>query len=121
MVSSPFPSFFLTIAYIFLVEYGIPKYMENRKPYELRKFMIIYNFSMVALSGYVFLEVCILSVLSLLRFYLYLFEFVAINSAGRSYRRLLYCILFLYCICIDCIVIILYFFTFVIHCIYIPI
>ena len=61
MVGSPFPGFFLTVAYIFLVEYALPKYMENREPYELRKVMMVYNFAMVALSGYVFFEVSVFS------------------------------------------------------------
>ena len=57
MMESPWPSLILTIAYIVLVEYALPKYMEHREAYSLRKTMIVYNFAMVALSGYIFFEV----------------------------------------------------------------
>ena len=57
MMDTPWPSLALTIAYIVLVEWALPKYMENREAYSLRRAMIVYNFAMVALSGYIFFEV----------------------------------------------------------------
>ena len=56
-MDTPWPSFILTVLYIYFVKYGGPQYMENRKPYELRSILLVYNFSMVALSAYCFFEV----------------------------------------------------------------
>jgi len=56
MMDSPVPSFMITGAYFLAVEWGLPKFMQNRKPYEMREFMMVYNFAMVLLSGYTFLE-----------------------------------------------------------------
>ncbi len=57
MMSSPVPSIILTVLYVYVVKYAGPKFMENRKPYDLRGILLWYNFAMVALSGYIFLEV----------------------------------------------------------------
>jgi antibiotic biosynthesis monooxygenase (ABM) superfamily enzyme len=56
-MSSFWPSAVICLAYVYLVVWGLPKYMENRKPMQLREIMLVYNFSMVILSGYTFLEV----------------------------------------------------------------
>lgn len=56
MMDSPWPGLFICLFYVWLVQYGLPKFMENRQPYELRNFMLFYNFAMVALSGYIFME-----------------------------------------------------------------
>lgn len=56
LMDSPLPTLILTIGYAVLVEYVLPKYMEHRKPFCLRRFMLAYNFAMVALSGYIFME-----------------------------------------------------------------
>ena len=61
MMSSITPGIIVTILYVIAVEWAIPKYMENRKPYEMRTFMLVYNFAMVLLSGYTFLEVILLA------------------------------------------------------------
>ena len=57
LMDTPWPSFILTVLYIYFVKYGGPQYMENRKPYDLRSVLLVYNFSMVALSAYCFCEV----------------------------------------------------------------
>ncbi len=46
----------LTILYLLFVWLG-PKYMRNRPAYNLQAIMIIYNFGLVALSIYMFVEV----------------------------------------------------------------
>jgi len=56
MMSSIWPSFILTVAYFFIVKYAGPKFMENRKPYEIKEIMLAYNFGMVILSGYIMYE-----------------------------------------------------------------
>ena len=58
-LSSPVPSIIICIAYVILVKWILPKYMENRKAYELRTIMMYYNFAMVILSGYICLEVSV--------------------------------------------------------------
>lgn len=57
MMSSPWPSLLLTAFYIYFVKYGGPQFMEKRKPFELRNVLFCYNFAMVILSGYTFIEV----------------------------------------------------------------
>jgi elongation of very long chain fatty acids protein 7 len=46
------------VVYVWLVVSALPKLMEDRKPFEIRNLMIVYNFGMVLLSGYIFMEVC---------------------------------------------------------------
>ena len=57
MMSSPIPSLIICILYVYIVEIGLPRFMEKRKPLEFRNLMVAYNFAMVALSGYIFVEV----------------------------------------------------------------
>ena len=57
MMSSFWPSAVICIAYVYLVVWGLPKFMENRKPMQLREVMLVYNFFMVILSGYTCMEV----------------------------------------------------------------
>nr|AKE92956.1 elongation of very long-chain fatty acids protein [Sepia officinalis] len=61
--NNPLKVWCLTASYILFVIYG-PKYMQNRKAYDLRIFMIVYNLAMVVLSLYMFIEI-ILSTQSL--------------------------------------------------------
>lgn len=58
MMSTPWPSLVICVFYVYLVQVLLPRFMENRKPFELRTLMVIYNFAMVVLSGYIFVEVC---------------------------------------------------------------
>ncbi|XP_071138920.1 very long chain fatty acid elongase 5-like isoform X2 [Mytilus edulis] len=46
----------IVLAYYFIVWQG-PKFMKNRKPYELQTFMIIYNWFLVILSAYMTFEI----------------------------------------------------------------
>lgn len=56
-MASPFPQTIIIAAYIYFVTNLGPKLMENRKPFELRQLMVIYNFGVVALSVYLTYEV----------------------------------------------------------------
>ena len=55
-MSSPWPTLTLTALYL-LICYTGPKLMENRKPWDLKAFIVIYNFCLVLLSAYMFIEV----------------------------------------------------------------
>nr|WRW12622.1 elongation of very long chain fatty acids protein 1/7 [Namalycastis rhodochorde] len=56
LMSSPWPSFILCFLYILLVTKIGPSFMENRKPFQIRNLMVIYNFAMVLFSGYICYE-----------------------------------------------------------------
>ena len=43
--------------YVFLVEVAGPIFMANRKPFDIRQFLIAYNAVQVALSTYIFVGV----------------------------------------------------------------
>ncbi|XP_012939687.1 elongation of very long chain fatty acids protein 7-like [Aplysia californica] len=55
LMSSPMPSFIICMAYFIFVLMS-PTFMKNRKPVKMKPVLIFYNFSMVALSGYMFYE-----------------------------------------------------------------
>lgn len=55
--SSPWPLFAILAFYLFFCLYAGPKYMRNRKPFELRNTLLIYNAFQVALSCVMFYEV----------------------------------------------------------------
>ena len=58
MMSSPFPTLFICLFYAYFVKVLGPKLMENRKPFELKKILLYYNLLQVALSTWLFYEVC---------------------------------------------------------------
>ncbi|CAF1521084.1 unnamed protein product [Adineta ricciae] len=55
MMSSPLPAAIICLAYFIFVCMG-PKLMANRQPFKIRELLVVYNFAMVALSGYLFYE-----------------------------------------------------------------
>ncbi|XP_077995103.1 very long chain fatty acid elongase 4-like [Glandiceps talaboti] len=55
LMPTPYVTYGLAALYLFIVWKG-PKFMENRKPFELRKFMIGYNAVLVMISTYIFSE-----------------------------------------------------------------
>jgi len=57
MMSSPWASLIICVAYVIVVEWALPRFMDNRKPLEFRPLIVAYNFAMVLLSGYIFVEV----------------------------------------------------------------
>ncbi|CAF0992465.1 unnamed protein product [Brachionus calyciflorus] len=60
LMDSPMTTLFFMIAYLISIR-AINKYMENRKPFQLKTFLVIYNFIQVLGSFYIFLELLIVS------------------------------------------------------------
>uniref|UniRef100_A0A673GAW2 Elongation of very long chain fatty acids protein n=1 Tax=Sinocyclocheilus rhinocerous TaxID=307959 RepID=A0A673GAW2_9TELE len=58
-MGSPVNMSAILLAYLFFVLYAGPKFMANRKPFQLKEAMIIYNLSLVGLSAYIVYEVSI--------------------------------------------------------------
>ena len=56
MIATPWPTISLVAFYLFIVKVG-PKVMENRKAYNLREVLIVYNLALVALSAWMVYEV----------------------------------------------------------------
>lgn len=52
LVSSPGPTLTIVATYIYFCVSAGPKYMKNKKPYDLKNTMIIYNFIQILLSLY---------------------------------------------------------------------
>ncbi|XP_037943318.1 elongation of very long chain fatty acids protein-like [Teleopsis dalmanni] len=59
LMSSPFPTIAISLTYAYFVKVLGPKLMENRKPFQLRKVLIVYNFAQVIFSAWLFYESCI--------------------------------------------------------------
>ncbi|KAF6198718.1 hypothetical protein GE061_008470 [Apolygus lucorum] len=59
LMSGPLPSLCICLTYVFIVKYLGPKLMENRKPFELNKLMIVYNALSVAFSCSIVYEAAI--------------------------------------------------------------
>lgn len=57
LMSSPLPQTIIIAAYIYFVTSLGPRIMENRKAFDLKGVLIIYNFGVVALSLYMCYEV----------------------------------------------------------------
>lgn len=56
LMSGPFPTLAICLTYAFIVKVLGPKLMENRKPFELKNTLIVYNLFQVVLSCYLFYE-----------------------------------------------------------------
>lgn len=56
-MSSPLPTLIITASYLYFVKVLGPRYMETRKPFDLRYLMVIYNFALVITSVWMFVEV----------------------------------------------------------------
>ena len=56
LVATPWPTVAFVAVYLFIVKVG-PKFMETRKAYNLREALIVYNFALVLLSGWMVYEV----------------------------------------------------------------
>ena len=53
LMGSPIYTILICATYVYIVKVAGPKFMKNREPYNLRTFLIVYNFLQVALSGYI--------------------------------------------------------------------
>lgn len=56
MMSSPVPTFLICIFYVYFSRVLGPKLMENRKPFQLRNVLIVYNFLQTIFSAWIFYE-----------------------------------------------------------------
>lgn len=57
LMQSPIQMTLILLGYVFFVLYAGPRYMANRKPFNLNSAMVFYNFFMVAYNAYVVYEV----------------------------------------------------------------
>ena len=57
MMSSPFPTLFICLAYVYVVKVLGPKMMENRKPFQLKNALVVYNMLQMLFSAWLFYEV----------------------------------------------------------------
>lgn len=57
LMSSPFYTMGICLTYVFVVKYAGPKLMENRKPFNLKNTLIVYNLFQVVFSVWLFYEV----------------------------------------------------------------
>lgn len=62
LMSSPLPQTIVLGLYVYFVTSLGPKLMENRKPFELKKVMITYNFFIVLFSVYMCYEASVFSI-----------------------------------------------------------
>lgn len=56
LMDNPLPTLAISTSYLLFLWLG-PKYMKNREPFQLRRTLIVYNFSMVFLNFFIFKEV----------------------------------------------------------------
>jgi GNS1/SUR4 family len=56
-MSSPFPTLFMVVGYLYTVLILGPTVMDNRKPFKLREILIVYNAAQVIYSAAMFYEV----------------------------------------------------------------
>ncbi|XP_044742303.1 elongation of very long chain fatty acids protein AAEL008004-like isoform X2 [Chrysoperla carnea] len=59
LMSSPFPTLCICLTYAFCVKRLGPKLMENRKPFQLKNTLIVYNLFQVIFSTWLFYESCV--------------------------------------------------------------
>jgi hypothetical protein len=57
LMDSPIPTMLLCATYVYIVKVWGPNYMRDRKPMNIRGFLIAYNAFQVAFSTYIFLGV----------------------------------------------------------------
>uniref|UniRef100_A0A1Q3EUP2 Elongation of very long chain fatty acids protein n=1 Tax=Culex tarsalis TaxID=7177 RepID=A0A1Q3EUP2_CULTA len=57
LMSSPLPTLALCLGYVYLVKVLGPRLMENRKPFQLKNTLIVYNFVQVVFSAWLFYEI----------------------------------------------------------------
>uniref|UniRef100_A0A336MZI3 Elongation of very long chain fatty acids protein n=1 Tax=Culicoides sonorensis TaxID=179676 RepID=A0A336MZI3_CULSO len=56
LMSSPFPTLAICLTYVYIVKVLGPRLMENRKPFQLKNTLIVYNFLQVVFSTWLFYE-----------------------------------------------------------------
>lgn len=85
MMSSPFPTVAICLSYAYFSRVLGPKLMENRKPFDLRGILIMYNLIQTLFSSWIFYEV---------RFFFFLHIFISFNFIDafliKKFHALLY-------------------------------
>lgn len=61
MMDSPLPSLIICFLYVVFVKIGCSIMKKRKEPFQINNILVIYNFAMVALSGYLFYEVNLFS------------------------------------------------------------
>ncbi|XP_020285036.1 elongation of very long chain fatty acids protein AAEL008004-like isoform X2 [Pseudomyrmex gracilis] len=56
LMRSPFPTLFICLFYVYIVKVLGPKVMENRKPFQLKNTLIVYNLFQVIFSAWLFYQ-----------------------------------------------------------------
>jgi len=56
LMDNPMVNTISVCIYLFIVKYAGPKFMENRKPFEFRRILFVYNIGLVVLSAWMFYE-----------------------------------------------------------------
>lgn len=56
LIGNPLPGIFIMVSYLLFVLKIGPNYMKNRKPYEMKNILIVYNFIQVIVSVWLFQE-----------------------------------------------------------------
>lgn len=57
LFGNPIPVWIITGLYLVFVLYAGPRFMHNRKPYNFKYFMVVYNIGLVIMSIYMFTEI----------------------------------------------------------------
>ncbi|CAH1100722.1 unnamed protein product [Psylliodes chrysocephalus] len=57
LMSGPFPTLGICLSYVYIVKVLGPKFMENRKPFNLKNMLIYYNFAQVVFSVWIFYQI----------------------------------------------------------------
>lgn len=57
LMSSPFYTLGICLIYVFVVKVAGPKFMENRKPFQLKNVLIVYNLFQVIFSAWMFYQI----------------------------------------------------------------
>ncbi|XP_055597861.1 elongation of very long chain fatty acids protein AAEL008004 [Uranotaenia lowii] len=56
LIASPVPGLTIIASYLYFVLNFGPKYMANRKPFQMQRTLVVYNFAQVLISVYLFVE-----------------------------------------------------------------
>lgn len=57
LMKSPVPGVSIILLYLYFVNVAGPRFMKDRKPYQMKTTLIVYNFLQVLVSVYIFVEV----------------------------------------------------------------
>jgi len=55
LMSSPLPTIILCLSYVYIVKVWGPAFMKDRKPYDIKNFLLVYNLAQSVFSTYIFI------------------------------------------------------------------